>query len=52
MFVNNGDGTPVDDEGNKLPNQTVNLEIDDYNEDKEFVNITDKILDPNNPELL
>jgi hypothetical protein len=51
MFENDQDVTPVNDEGNHLPNQTANLDNDEYSEDKQFVTITEDMLDPKNPEL-
>jgi hypothetical protein len=40
IFDNDEDVTPVDDEGNNLPNQTENLDNDDYNEEEDFVIIS------------
>jgi hypothetical protein len=45
------DVTPVDDDGNNLPNQSVHLENDAYDEDKECVSITEDMFDPTNHEL-
>jgi hypothetical protein len=51
MFNSDEDVIPVDDDGNNLPNQRLNLD-DDYNEDEEFVSITEDMLDPTNQELI